>query len=159
MSKHASKKGRHVVVDLVGAPRTDRLLLTTLDARRLRGALERLPPRARSARAEELELLTDALESAVVVPPERMPPDVVTMRSRVVLKDVESSARREVALVYPVEGSAHEARVSVATPVGTALLGLAEGSVLGWPLPSGRTALLRVEAVPYQPERAGDFHL
>lgn len=64
----------------------------------------------------------------------------------------------ELSSVTP-EGRAHAARISVATPVGTALLGLAEGSLLGWPLPSGRTALLRVEAVPYQPERAGDFHL
>jgi regulator of nucleoside diphosphate kinase len=81
------------------------------------------------------------------------------MRSRLVLKDVESGARREVALVYPDEERAHEGQVSVLSPVGLALLGLSEGALVAWPLPSGRTAILRVDSVRYQPEAAEEFHL
>jgi regulator of nucleoside diphosphate kinase len=88
-----------------------------------------------------------------------VPHDVVTMRSRLVLKDVESGARREVLLVYPEEERAHDGHVSVLSPLGVALLGLAEGSLVAWTLPSGRRALLRVESVEYQPEAAEEFHL
>jgi regulator of nucleoside diphosphate kinase len=151
------------MVDVVGAWRTDRLLLTGLDAARLRAALARAAF-ASTAPGDEraqgaLELLATALRSAVVVPPDRVPPDIVTMRSRLVLRDVESGARREVVLVYPEEERAHDGHVSVLSPVGVALLGLSEGALVGWPLPSGRTAVLKVESVQYQPEAAEEFHL
>lgn len=154
---------RGYLVDVVGAWRTDRLLLTEQDAMRLRAALARAAF-ASMAPGEEraqgaLELLATALRSAIVVPPDRMPPDVVTMRSRLVLKDVESGARREVVLVYPEEERAHDGHVSILSPVGVALLGLSEGALVGWPLPSGRTAVLKVESVQYQPEAAEEFHL
>jgi regulator of nucleoside diphosphate kinase len=43
--------------------------------------------------------------------------------------------------------------------MGVALLGLSEGALVAWPLPSGRTAVLRVESVRYQPEAAEEFGL
>lgn len=151
-----------MAVDLVGAPRTDRLLLTEHDAVRLRAVLERLPADAAQdapSGADAFELLATALQSAIVVPPDRMPADVVTMRSRIVVKDVHGGRRREVVLVYPDEERAHHGHISVLTPIGAALLGLAEGALVGWPLPSGRTAVLKIESVRYQPEAAEEFHL
>jgi regulator of nucleoside diphosphate kinase len=162
MSSHAMKRDRGIIVDAVGSWRTDRVLLTEQDALRLRVSLASalLGMTSGEAPAEDaLELLATALRSAVVVPRDRIPADVVTMRSRLVLKDVESGTRREVALVYPEEERAHDGRVSVLSPVGVALLGLSEGALVGWPLPSGRTAVLRVESVRYQPEAAEEFHL
>jgi regulator of nucleoside diphosphate kinase len=162
MSRHVVRD-RGYTLDAVGARRTDRLLLTEQDAARLRATLARAAyesMRSGEPRAEgALELLASALRSAILVPPDRMPADVVTMRSRLVLKDVESGARREVALVYPDEERAHEGQVSVLSPVGLALLGLSEGALVAWPLPSGRTAILRVDSVRYQPEAAEEFHL
>jgi regulator of nucleoside diphosphate kinase len=146
------------IVDVVGQPRTDRLLVTEPDAVRLSTILAR---RSRDAAAvpDASHLLAAALEGAVVVSPDVMPPDVVTMRSRVVLKDFESGRRREVVLVYPEEERRAVGRISVLSPVGTALLGLSEGTLVEWPLPSGRTAVLRVDEVQYQPEAAEEFHL
>lgn len=162
MSKIVEKSDRGYMLDVVGAWRTDRLLLTEQDAVRLRSVLARatLEPVPGEERAQDsLELLATALRSAFVVPPDRMPPDVVTMRSRLVLKDIESGARREVVLVYPEEERAHDGHVSVLSPVGVALLGLSEGALVGWPLPSGRTAILKVDSLQYQPEAAEEFHL
>jgi regulator of nucleoside diphosphate kinase len=163
MSSHAVKRDRGIIVDAVGSWRTDRVLLTEQDALRLRATLARAPLASMTSgdgSAEDaLDLLATALRSAVVVPPDRIPTDVVTMRSRLVLKDVESGTRREVVLVYPEEERAHDGHVSVLSPVGVALLGLSEGALVAWPLPSGRTAVLRVESVRYQPEAAEEFHL
>jgi regulator of nucleoside diphosphate kinase len=163
MSKKSMKRDRRIVVDAVGSWRTDRVLLTEQDALRLRVTLARAlldsMTSGEGPAEEALELLATALRSAVVVPPDRIPTDVVTMRSRLVLKDVESGRRRDVVLVYPEEERPHDGHVSVLSPLGVALVGLSEGALVRWTLSSGRTAILRVESVRYQPEAAKEFHL
>jgi regulator of nucleoside diphosphate kinase len=163
MSRNAVKRDREIIVDAVGSWRTDRVLLTEQDALRLRETLARAlldsMTSGEGPAGDALELLATALRSAVVVPSDRMPAEVVTMRSRLVLNDVESGRRREVVLVYPEEERSHDGHVSVLSPMGVALLGLSEGALVAWTLPSGRTATLRVESVQYQPEVAEEFHL
>jgi regulator of nucleoside diphosphate kinase len=163
MSRQVVKRDRGIIVDAVGSWRTDRLLLTEQDALRLRAALARALLQSLASgdtsADEAQELLATALRSAIVVPPDRIPADVVTMRTRLVLKDVESGRRREVVVVYPEEERAHTGHVSVLSPMGAALLGLSEGALVAWTLPSGRTAVLRVESLEYQPEAAAELHL
>jgi regulator of nucleoside diphosphate kinase len=133
------------------------LRITAQDMERLRTVVERaLETRSRAAAAELLEL---ELDRAVVVPQERMAPDVVTMRSRILFEDVETGRRREATLVYPEEADMAQSKVSVLAPVGLAVLGLKVGDVIEWPLPNERRARLRIVELLYQPELAGDFHL
>ncbi|MBX3665016.1 MAG: GreA/GreB family elongation factor, partial [Burkholderiales bacterium] len=63
----------------------------------------------------------------------------------------------ELTLVYPRDAGG-EGRISVLAPVGSALLGLSVGSALDWPLPDGPSTTVRVSAITYQPERAGEHH-
>ena len=124
------------------------LTVTTHDARRLeallQGATARSTPMA--------SLLEEELSRAVLVEPQDVPPDIVTMHSRVVCRDEGSGEQREIELVYPHEADAARDRISILAPVGTALLGLAVGSSIEWPVPGGRTTRMRVMAVPYQPK-------
>jgi regulator of nucleoside diphosphate kinase len=46
----------------------------------------------------------------------------------------------------------------VLAPVGSALLGLAVGNEIQWPMPAGGVSTVRVVEVVYQPERAGELH-
>jgi len=46
----------------------------------------------------------------------------------------------------------------VMAPVGAALIGLRIGDTIDWPLPGGREARLRIDAILWQPEREGQFH-
>lgn len=160
MSIHFSAHDRAFVVDAVGSWRTDRLLLSTHDATRLRElVVSTWREGSRDAgRLEAALLLATALRSAIVVPPDRIPRDVVTMRSRLVLKDVVTGERRDAVLVYPEEQHG-DSLVSVLSPLGVALLGLSEGALLTVPRSAGRSAVLRVEAIRYQPEAAGELHL
>lgn len=148
------------VVDAVGSVRTDRLLLTQQDATRLRAAVVRTwrDPSPDGVGLEATLLLAAALRTAVVVPPEHVPRDVVTMRSRLVLRDVLTAARHEVALVYPEEQH-DDGTVSVLSPLGVALLGLSEGALVACPRRGERSTVLRVESIRYQPEAAGELHL
>jgi regulator of nucleoside diphosphate kinase len=115
---------------------------------------------ARDAMDERVvDALEDELARAQVIAPDKAPPTLVTMNSRVVFESVLAGKRREVTLVYPQDAEASQGRISVMSPVGAALLGLSVGQEIDWELPNGRTARFRIAEVTYQPEAAGDFHL
>ena len=88
--------------------------------------------------------------------PEAVPPHVVTLGSRVRLRDLDTGDVGEYTLVLPGRADFRAGRVSVLAPVGTALLGQQEDDVVEWVVPAGRKRF-RIEAVMYQPERAGDL--
>jgi len=133
-----------------------RIQITAVDHQRLRTVIDgSLGTRDQDA----AEALADELDRAEVVEPERVAGNVVTMNSRVVFDDLETGEAREVSLVYPRESDAEQGRISVLAPVGSALLGLAVGQTIDWPLPRGRVKRLRIAKVVYQPEEAGHFHL
>lgn len=99
--------------------------------------------------------LASELEQADIVESRDVPADVVTMNSRVVFEDVGSGKRTEVTIVFPQDANVQHGKVSVLAPVGTALLGLAAGESIVWPFPDGSSRCLRVVAVTFQPEAAG----
>jgi regulator of nucleoside diphosphate kinase len=96
--------------------------------------------------------LESELERADIVDPREVPPDVVTMNSRVVFDDATTGKRTEVTIVFPQDADLERGRISVLAPVGTALLGLAEGDSIVWPFPDGSSRCLRVVQVTFQPE-------
>lgn len=97
--------------------------------------------------------LQGELDRAVVVSSEAVPPDVVTMNSRVVYSDETSDVQRVVTIVFPSDADASEGRVSVLSPIGTALLGLSVGQAIDWDFPDGSRRRLRVDELVHQPER------
>lgn len=127
-----------------------RIVLSRFDHERLERLLEKVGPRS------DLDALREEIERAEIVEPEALPPDVVTMNSVVRFSDEESGTETEVKLVFPGHADVESRRISVLAPVGSALLGLSVGDSIDWAVPNGRTRRLRVEAVSYQPEAAGD---
>lgn len=103
------------------------------------------------------ELLEDMVDAADLVPSRDVPADVVTMNSRVVVAGVDG-AERQLTVCYPPDTDAATGRVSVLSPVGTALLGQRVGATAQWSTP-GRpgTESLRIVAVAFQPEASGDY--
>lgn len=133
--------------------RPEIIRVTQTDLQRLEELVEHQP------QSRNLALLESELARAQIVPPEEVAADVVTMNSRVCFRDLQSGDEREVTLVYPNAASFEHGRLSVLTPVGAALLGLAVGDDIDWPMPTGDSRRLRVVAVPFQPEAAGRFDL
>ncbi|RYZ75637.1 MAG: nucleoside diphosphate kinase regulator [Proteobacteria bacterium] len=120
---------------------------------------ERLSEIIRRARSEESTFLAEELARAKIVPQKKVSPDIITMNSSVLYFDHESKTEREVKLVYPQDANIEHSRISILAPVGSALLGLKPGSEIQWALPRRSMKRIRVLAVPYQPEAAGDWHL
>lgn len=134
-----------------------RILVTQTDLERLQRVLEQHQSGPNATHAELLEL---ELAEAEVTASTEVPPTVVTMNSTVVYEDEHTGEQRTVSLRYPKDAQAGGGGcVSVLAPVGSALFGLCAGEQVELQVPSGRTRRLRVVAVPYQPEAAGDFHL
>lgn len=96
--------------------------------------------------------LAAELDAADVVDSDSVPPDVVTMNSRVLYEDETVGGRREVTIVFPQQSDGSRGRVSVLAPIGSALLGLAVGQTIVWPFPDGTSHCLRVLRIVYQPE-------
>ena len=127
------------------------LLVSRLDCERIEALLD-------SPVAHQLDTSTlrAELDRAEVVEPAQMPPDVITMNSTARFA-VEDGSEREVTLVYPRDAEGGADRVSILAPVGSALLGLRVGDSIDWPVPGGKLTL-RVLAIRYQPEAAGELH-
>lgn len=113
-------------------------------------------PRAAARVSEALaDHARDMLDLAEVVDPKTLPADVVTMRSRVVLS--RGGELLDLTLCYPDDQPDGIERVSVFSPLGMAMLGARVGDSIGWRGPAGEEHTARIEALPYQPEAAGDF--
>lgn len=103
--------------------------------------------------------LREELDRAIVVSSEEIPPNVVTMNSRVLFKELETGEESEITLVYPSDADVDRQRISILAPVGAALLGLSVGDDIQWPLPSGKTRTFKIISVLFQPEAAGQYDL
>lgn len=125
------------------------IYITEIDHSRLRNLLA-------------FELLSDVfeleheIERAIVVDPQQVPQDVVTMNSRALVH--LNDEKMEVALVYPEDADDNAGKLSVCSSFGTAILGYKEGDAFDWRM-TNQTQRIRIEKVLYQPEAAGDFHL
>jgi regulator of nucleoside diphosphate kinase len=109
---------------------------------RLRALVEQHSEGRDAALAERLGA---ELDRAVVV--DRLPLGVAAPGARVRFEDGRTGVVREAVLVYPAGADASAGRISVLAPVGAALLGLAVGDTISWPLPGGREARIRILAV------------
>jgi len=130
------------------------IFITELDYDRLTGLIDRTRERNGTDR-EYLNKLEAELDRAEIVEAKDIPPDVITMRSKVRLKDLVSGESATYSLVFPTEANFADGKISVLAPIGTAILGYRKGDTIEWPVPSGLRRL-KVEEILYQPESAGD---
>ncbi len=121
------------------------IIVSERDARQLR-ALLRYRSEASFRDQAHLSELKAELERAIVVRPEEMHGDVVTMRSHVQVCDLANGERTHYELVFPFEADVSARKISVLAPLGTALLGFREGDEVEWLMPGGKQQL-RIERV------------
>ena len=76
---------------------------------------------------------------------------IVRMNSDVEFRDDTTGKIRRVKLVYPEAADISQRKISVLTPVGTALIGLRRGHSITWEAPSGELRQLTVLTVREDP--------
>ena len=132
------------------------LTITATDFDRLYHLVD--SPRYRTSHAVLLMTLKGELDRGRVVGSDSVPNGVVTMNSRMRVRDVRLDETETYQLVYPEDADIGEGKLSVLAPLGIALLGARVGQVIKFDAPGG-TRRLKIERVLYQPEAAGDLHL
>lgn len=128
-----------------------KILVTVYDLIRLSGSLP--PPKTGYKESENSpsKELRKLLEQAEIVTPSEIPPDLITMNSKVRLKDLATGQEMALSLAFPNDADIERTRVSILTPIGLSILGRRVGDEI-----EGRT---KVQEMLYQPESAGHFHL
>lgn len=99
-----------------------------------------------------LQRLLDELNRAEIRESVEINPEVITLNSRVKVRELDTDDVLEFTLVEPDKANAAEGRISVLAPLGTAMLGYRTGDTFEYPVPNG-TCKARVEQVLFQPER------
>jgi regulator of nucleoside diphosphate kinase len=137
--------------------RTASIYITEPDYESLSGLIE-ITRERNGVDSEYLNQLEAELDRAEIVDPKHIPADVITMRSKVRLKDLVSHEANTYSLVFPTEADFSEGKISILAPIGTAILGYKLGDTIELPVPSGLRRL-KVDEIIYQPEAAGDYEL
>ncbi|SCY79531.1 nucleoside diphosphate kinase regulator [Microvirga guangxiensis] len=117
-----------------------RITLTAMDHEKLSA----LADAASHTMPEIAAELADELDRAHVLPKGKHSVDTVCMGREVEFRDDVSGRVQTVTLVYPNEADIAKGRISVLTPIGTALIGLPVGKSIDWTTRNGDTKRLTV---------------
>ncbi len=127
------------------------LIISSRDLEQLEQLLAHLPASMNTVR----NALTEELERADIREPEDMPANVVTMNSKVRFAVENTSDEFALTLSYPAQLSDGPDRISILSPVGSALLGLSAGARIDWPGPSGRLNVRVLEVLSHAEATSG----
>lgn len=130
----------------------DVILITEKDLLRIKHILS-------FQRSEDFENLELELDRAKIISDDTVPPDLVTMNSKVRFLNVQDNKEMVISIVYPSEANFAEGKVSVLASLGSALIGLRVGQEINWMFPDGKTKTLKILDIIYQPEANGHWHL
>jgi regulator of nucleoside diphosphate kinase len=92
-------------------------------------------------------MLLEEIERAELHDRATMPAGHVRLNSTVAFVDERTHQLREVRLVLPADANIAEGRISILTPMGAALYGLATGQAIDWPDLYGNTRPIRIVRV------------
>jgi regulator of nucleoside diphosphate kinase len=142
MSRYAHTRSQErfgIVTELLNSRGKPRIVVSDIDYKRLTdlaaGAQRRFPDVAEELQSE--------MERAEVVSAGSVPPQVIQMGSTVEFRS-DAGQNRRVTLVFPAEADISANRISILTPIGTALIGLATGQSITWTTRDGREHELTV---------------
>jgi len=91
---------------------------------------------SRSAKENEMSLSYE-LNRAIVVENDELPADSIRLNSYVRVKELTSDKEMEFSIVMPAFADFKQKKISVLTPMGSALIGLCKGETVEWKMPAG----------------------
>jgi len=94
---------------------------------------------------QDAEELGAELKKARLVDNEDMPPDVVRLNSSVTVKEELENRVLKLTIVVPEKADIKQKKVSIMSPIGTALIGYRKGSKVSWKVPAGRRTFTILE--------------
>lgn len=133
------------------------IILSSLDCARLRDLLI-TANQFGSTQSVLLQTLEGELSRATIVPPEEIPPYVVTMNTCVHLTDTTTDEEMQYTLVFPNEANLQQGKLSILSDLGVAIIGFSVGDTVELAFPEG-TRCVRIKMIIFQPEATRQFDL
>jgi regulator of nucleoside diphosphate kinase len=133
------------------------LQISNLDYQRLSGLIQKFKTTMKDD-LHNIETLEIEIERAKRIEPRKIKPNVVTMNSDVEVIDIDAERMMKFKLVYPEEADFKTGKLSVLSPLGSALIGYREGDEVEFSVPAGMKKV-RIGKILYQPEADGEFSL
>ena len=165
ITKQDFERLKEIIKDMISRQGIDRRSLDELEhsfSSRDESGLIKEVRRIKNSRSdtewERIEELGAELDRATIVEIDKPPQDIVTMNSKVCLKDVDTGKDEIYQVVYPEDADIEQNKISILAPIGTAILGYKVGDVIEWKVPAGLRRL-KIKKILYQPEAAKDYHL
>jgi len=131
--------------------------ITDLDYNRLNGMIISMR-KSNQKEYNDLLYLESELERAVRTNPRKITSEFVTMNSVIEVEDCDMNKTMEIRLVYPRDSNFKQGKISVLSPLGSALLGYKAGSEVSYKVPGGMKKM-KILRIIYQPEANGEFTL
>ncbi|WP_298732893.1 GreA/GreB family elongation factor [uncultured Chitinophaga sp.] len=107
------------------------VVITREDYEMLKPLIER-----RADKLEEMSLGHE-LSRAIVVNKDALPPFTVRLNSKVTVLNQETQRVMEFTIVMPEQADMGQKKVSILSPMGTALIGFRKGEEVLWQVPAG----------------------
>lgn len=126
------------------------IILSSLDCARLRDLL--ITARQFGAKPSTLlDTLEGELNRATILPPEQIPPYVVTMNTCVRLVDIDTGKSMTYTLVFPSEADPEQGKLSILSDLGVAIIGFSIGNTVEQQFPEGIRSY-KIDTIYFQPE-------
>ncbi|BBL57411.1 GreA/GreB family elongation factor [Methylomonas koyamae] len=133
------------------------IILSALDCARLRDLI--ITARQFSSTPSVLlDTLEGELNRATILPPEEIPPYVVTMNTCVRLIDISTGKTMTYTLVFPNDEDLQQGKLSILSDMGVAIIGFSVGSTVEWHFPEGLRSI-RIDMIYFQPEATKQYEM
>ncbi len=96
--------------------------------------------------AAEMTLLHE-MNRAIIVKKEAFPSHAVRINSQVSIQNLENNVLKEFTIVMPEKADIRKNRISILSPMGTALLGFRKGEEVVWRMPGGLKRIRIMEVI------------
>jgi regulator of nucleoside diphosphate kinase len=111
-----------------------------------------------STQSTLLDTLEGELKRATILPPEEIPPYVVTMNTCVRLIDTATAEEMTYTLVFPSDEDLQQGKLSILSDLGVAIIGFSVGNTVEWQFPEGLRSI-RIGMVYFQPEATKQYQM
>jgi regulator of nucleoside diphosphate kinase len=129
-------------------------LITKYDYERIQKVLSYINP---YECCRSVEKLRNKFKKAKLIDSKKIKSTVITMNSRFRLRNLGNGFKKEFVLVFPSESDPKNNKISIFDDIGSEIFAHEQGDVIR--LENSDDAYYLIEAVIYQPEAAGDYHL
>lgn len=129
--------------------------ITNADYEKLYNVIQ-LAKNTKTSEIKELDTLGNEIKRAEKVDPHKIAPDFITMNSEIEIIDLETKKTMTIKLVYPQDADIKQGKVSVLSPLGSALIGYKLGDSISFEVPKGKK-VVKVSKILFQPEANGVF--